>query len=51
MSDNQKNPAPANRDPKKAENVEDLSARDASGNDDQVKGGRMKLDPLKKGNT
>ena len=50
MTDQQKNTTPPNRDAKPNEKVEDLAARDASGNDEQVKGGRMKLDPLKKGN-
>lgn len=45
MSDEQKAPAPAPRDDKKTDQVNDLPARDASGKDEQVKGGRMKLDP------
>ena len=47
MSDEQKAPAPSNRDDKKAQNVGDLPVRDASDKDQEVKGGRMKLDPLK----
>lgn len=44
MADNdQKTPAPGNE--KKSDKVTDLPAREASGKDEQVKGGRMPLKP------
>lgn len=45
MADDQKAPAPKSNDAKKADNVNDLPERTEAGADDQVKGGRMKLDP------
>ena len=38
-------PSPNPRDEKKDEKVADLPAREASGKDEQVKGGRMKAKP------
>jgi hypothetical protein len=43
MADDKKAPTPAPRDDKNK--VSDLPSRDASGKDDQVKGGRMPLKP------
>lgn len=44
MADNDQK-APAPRDDKKNDKVTDLPAREASGKDDQVKGGRMPSKP------
>jgi hypothetical protein len=44
MADNDQK-APAPRDEKKTEKVTDLPAREASGKDEQVKGGRMPAKP------
>jgi hypothetical protein len=47
MSDDRKSPTPSPQPDKKSEKVSDLPTRDAGSKDDQVKGGRMKLDPTK----
>jgi hypothetical protein len=47
MSNDQKSPTPSPQPDKKSDKVNDLPARDAGSKDDQVKGGRMKLDPTK----
>ncbi len=44
MADDKKTPKPAPRDDK-TDKVTDLPSKDASGKDDQVKGGRMPLKP------
>jgi hypothetical protein len=44
MADDKKAPTPSPRDGK-TEKVTDLPSKDASGKDDQVKGGRMPLKP------
>ena len=50
MADEQKAPAPNANDAKKADKVNDLPERTAAEQDEQVKGGRMKLDPLRASN-
>ena len=45
MADDQKAPAPTSNDAKKADKVNDLPERTDAEKDEQVKGGRMKLDP------
>jgi hypothetical protein len=45
MADEQKAPAPNATDQKKTEKVNDLPERTAAEKDEQVKGGRMRLDP------